>query len=44
MSRKLLKGANPMKWTRLNTFFAFAFLVVAMLFCDVQAAQRPAYR
>ncbi len=39
MSRKLLKGANPAKWSRLNTLFAFAFLVVAMLFCDVQAAR-----
>ena len=39
MSRKLLKGANPMKWPRSSTLFAFAFLVVAMLFCDVQAAR-----
>lgn len=39
MSRRLLKGANPMKWSRLNALFAFAFLVVAMLFCDVQAAR-----
>jgi hypothetical protein len=39
MSRELLKGANPMNWSRLNTLFAFAFLVVAMLFCDVQAAR-----
>jgi hypothetical protein len=39
MSRKLLQGASPMKATRFSTLFAFVFLVVAMLFCDVQAAR-----
>ena len=39
MSRRLRKGANPMKWSRSNSLFACAFLVVAMLFCDVHAAR-----
>jgi hypothetical protein len=39
MSRRLGKGVNPMKWPQSNRLFACAFLVLAMLFCDVHAAR-----
>jgi hypothetical protein len=38
MSRKYLKGANPLKWSRSSTLLASAFIVLAMVLCDVQAA------
>ena len=39
MSRRFGKGVNPMKWPQSNRLFACAFLVLAMLLCDVQAAR-----
>jgi hypothetical protein len=39
MSRGFGKGVNPMKWPQSKRLFACAFLVLAMLFCDVHAAR-----
>ncbi|MFZ3215731.1 MAG: hypothetical protein WA192_06700 [Candidatus Acidiferrales bacterium] len=38
MSEKFRKGANPMKWSRTKTFLTCAFLVLAMMACDVRSA------
>lgn len=38
MSRGFRKGASPMKWSRSRSFFVCAFLVLAMVLCDVHAA------
>jgi hypothetical protein len=38
MYAKFRKGANPVKWSRSRTFLTGAFLVVAMVLCDIQAA------
>src|SRR5580658_7000859 len=38
MSRGFGKGVNPMKWPQSNRLFACAFLVLAVVFCDVHAA------
>jgi hypothetical protein len=39
MSKAFRKGANPMKWSRCKNFLVCAFLVLAMVLCDVHAAR-----
>lgn len=38
MSSRFRKGASPMRWSRSRSFFVGAFLVLAMVLCDVHAA------
>ena len=38
MSRRFREGANPMKLSRPSSFLVFAFLVLAMVVCDVRVA------
>ena len=38
MYEKFRNGANPVQWSRTRTLLTGAFLVLAMLFCDMQAA------